>query len=541
MPQPIRSIGDLILTARALTSGAGHLTEPEIELLIAHYGIAHTSTVATFRRAILAGQDPLGDAFASLVSPKDRREHGQTYTPGQIVKAMIAWAADQTPAPVRIVDPGAGSGRYILAALRAFPEATGIASDIDPLAAIMLRANAEVLGFTDRLQVALGDYRSLALPEVTGPTLYVGNPPYVRHHQIDSKWKQWLTRTAAKHGVSASQLAGLHAHFILATAEHARPGDLGAFITSSEWLDVNYGKLIRELLLGELGGVSLHIIDPTSAPFADAQTTGAIAAFKVGSQPETIRIQQVKDTRQLGKLNAGTPVARARLAEANRWSVITRVDHALPDGFIELGELIRVHRGAVTGANKVWVTTDGAGLPEAVLQRSVTKARELFAAGDRLTGSEQLKMVIDLPVDLDALDADDKRRVQRFLRKAKDAGAADGFVATNRRAWWSVGLRRPAPILATYMARRPPAFVMNEAQARHINIAHGLYPRQPMADQVLDRLAHYLRTAVTIESGRTYAGGLTKFEPKEMERLAVPAPHLLEDEGYAAHPAAALV
>ena len=87
-----------------------------------------------------------------------------------------------------------------------------------------------------------------------------------------------------------------------------------------------------------------------------------------------------------------------------------------------------------------------------------------------------------------------------------------------------VGLRAPAPILATYMARRPPAFTRNLAGARHINIAHGLYPRLDLPDAAIDRLLASLRRSVSVDDGRTYAGGLTKFEPREMERLPVPDP-----------------
>ena len=43
----------------------------------------------------------------------------------------------------------------------------------------------------------------------------------------------------------------------------------------------------------------------------------------------------------------------------------------------------------------------------------------------------------------------------------------------------------------------------------------------------LDALAAHLRQTTSVDQGRTYAGGLTKFEPKEMERLWVPPPDRL--------------
>ena len=85
------------------------------------------------------------------------------------------------------------------------------------------------------------------------PTLFLGNPPYVRHHGITPRWKAWLSREARRLALPSSQLAGLHVHFFLATALHARAGDHGAFVTAAEWLDIGYGELVRRLLLGPLG------------------------------------------------------------------------------------------------------------------------------------------------------------------------------------------------------------------------------------------------------------------------------------------------
>ena len=40
-------------------------------------------------------------------------------------------------------------------------------------------------------------------------------------------------------------------------------------------------------------------------------------------------------------------------------------------------------------------------------------------------------------------------------------------------------------------------------------------------------LVRFMQSNISQRSGRTYAGGLTKFEPREMERLIVPGPAML--------------
>jgi len=526
----IRTIPSLVTLAAALgAEETGDLSAAERRLLDEQDQDAAPAAELVLRASSLIrrGEDPLGDAYCAIRSPGERRPLGQTYTPHPIIEAMLRWASDHGT-PTRVVDPGAGSGRYLLAAGRRFPEAELHGSDVDPLATLMLRANLAAAGLAGRARIHLGDYRALALPEAEGPTLFIGNPPYVRHHQIAPEWKAWLLQTARRHGLHASALAGLHVHFFLATAEYGRRGDFGAFITSSEWLDVNYGALVRRLLLDELGGQSLHVLAPEAQPFSDATTTGAITCFRIGDTVPAMKVRRVESVADLGRLAKGRSISRQRLAETNRWSVLTRVTPVLPEGHVELGELCRVHRGAVTGANAVWVRRDAhPDLPERVLFPSITRARELFGAGARLGSLDALRRVVDLPVDLDVFDAAERRQIDRFLREARARGVPEGYIASNRRAWWSVGLRAAAPILATYMARRPPAFVRNDAGARHINIAHGLYPREEMTDAVLDRLADHLRAAVTLAQGRTYAGGLVKFEPREMERIPVPGPDML--------------
>jgi adenine-specific DNA-methyltransferase len=441
---------------------------------------------------------------------------------------MLSWAISKNFNPRRVVDPGVGSARFLLAAAGFFPYASLVGIEVDPLAAMIGRANLAAMGLADRSEIILADYRCVDLPVIDGRTLFIGNPPYVRHHQLGATSKEWLTREAKKLGFSASQLAGLHVHFFLATALKARKDDFGSFITSAEWLDVNYGKLVRSLFLNVLGGQGITVIEPTSRTFTDAATTAAVTQFVVGSNPARIRIRRTTSADQPNALTSGPMFNRERLDTENRWSHLTAKARELREGYVELGELCRVHRGQVTGANRIWIAgLHSALLPESVLYATITRAKELFAAGEALADTSRLRDVIDIPADLSVFDKEQRAAIDHFIRNVKAMGADRSYVAKNRKVWWSVGLRSPAPILATYMARRAPAFVRNLANARHINIAHGLYPRDPMPQRMLDQLATFLSSAVSLKEGRTYAGGLTKFEPREMERILVPCPELL--------------
>lgn len=500
-------------------------------------GPAWAQDVAEIQALIQAGRDPLGDAFCRLRPAAQRRQSGQVFTPGPVVESMVGWAA-RLMAPARVVDPGTGSARFLVAAGRRWPHARLAGVETDPLAAMTGRAALAAAGMAGRASITVADYRSLRLPPAPGPTLFLGNPPYVRHHQIPPHWKDWLRSAAASQGLAASALAGLHVHFFLASALHAVPGDAGVLVTSAEWLDVNYGALVRSLLLGPLGGRAVHLLDPTIPVFSGAAATAAITCFLPGSAPGMVRLRRVPRLTDLGTLAGGRAVPVPVLRAAPRWTplVARQAGRAgrRPVGHVELGELCRVHRGQVTGANKIWVTAENpGGLPARFLFPAITRARELFAAQGTLASTSRLRYVIDLPAELAELAPAEAVPVARFLARAEAAGAAGSYIACHRRPWWRVRLRPPAPILATYMARRPPAFVRNLAGARHVNIAHGLYPVQPLSPLALDGLAAYLRGSVTAGQGRTYAGGLTKFEPGEMERLPVPGPDLLP--AYAPH------
>ncbi|MGH2444764.1 MAG: methyltransferase, partial [Candidatus Limnocylindria bacterium] len=300
-PVNARRSTELQLVALACALGAadvgGPLSRAEAECVQAARSVrVDPLDSQSASEALRHGEDPLGAAFYRLRAPSARRKAGAIYTPSDLVDPMVRWTLDQKPG--RVIDAGSGSGRFSTAIARLSSDIEIVAIDLDPLATIMTRAALAVLGH-DKSLVLQTDYTKARLSGATTRTAYLGNPPYLRHHDLPPKTKAWAQMAAKLIGRSISGLAGLHALFYLATAHHAADGDIGCFVTSAEWLDVNYGSIVRELLLHNLGGEALYIIEPESHPFGETATTAAIASFRIGTKPPRVRVRGVRNVAEL--------------------------------------------------------------------------------------------------------------------------------------------------------------------------------------------------------------------------------------------------
>ncbi len=365
-----------------------------------------------------------------------------------------------------------------------------------------------------------GDFRTVAIP-LRGKALFIGNPPYVRHHDVAPAWKDWYRQGMAARGIAASQLAGLHAHFLLRAVQAMRPGDALCFVTAAEWLDNGYGSALRALCTSDQTRVAgLWLADADDAVFDDALVSAAVLLLQAQPSGLPAVIGRLAD-RQLQAIRQVSPAA---LRGSGRWSECVRV--LMPDlgAGVPLGELFRITRGQVTGMNSAWVLPpDQALLPPGLVVPAVTRAREIIDGSlGEAAGVASLKRVANLPPDLGALRGQDKALALAFVQRALALGADRSYRVRHRTPWHFLDLRPAPAVLVSFMGRRPPVFRSNPHGLTYLSIAHGLYPRQPMAASLLDRIVAYLNAAVDIHSGRVYGGGLVKFEPSDVARLTLP-------------------
>ncbi len=464
---------------------------------------------------IRRGDDPLGDHFVDAVSAEDRREQGATLTPPWLIDLQLDRIASKH-APARVIDAGAGTGRYALAAARRWPRAQIIAIEKDPVLAEAIRINARVARL--RVQVICADYLTLELPRIDGVTAFVGNPPYVRHHDIPVAQKGWYSAQMRRLGLPDSQLAGLHIYFYLKSYLLAKPRDVGCFVTSAEWFESNYGESMRRLFC-IMGGDALIRVHPGEQIFHDALTTSVVAEWTIGTHAPLAFSDLVNHGIQ-HQFDADY----YQLVDLPKWPGYGMPLPGPADLGPKLGDYFKVSRGQVTGCNEVWIATKETEklIPHRYLFPCITDASDIIEANGVIDDPSRLRRVIDLPKDLSELSASERIKVDEFLEIVRIVGAADGWIATHRKPWWRVRLAPPPAIVMSYMSRRPPAFARNHCQARLINIAHGLWPLRPISVPAQNRIVAWLNVNVAMAMGRTYGGGLVKFEPGDAAQIPLP-------------------
>ncbi|MBI3973965.1 MAG: hypothetical protein HY332_22025 [Chloroflexi bacterium] len=223
---------------------------------------------------------------------------------------------------------------------------------------------------------------------------------------------------------------------------------------------------------------------------------------------------------------------RRTFLEAPRWTPLLRNGEAAAQrgDRVRLRQVARVHRGVVTGANDFFILTPEQAHEHGVAEwcrPAITRGEEVLESNGIVRAGPGRRLLLDLPRDIDRRA---HPRLDAYLRKGGIAEAGkvpitQRYIASRRRPWWYLGTLPAPPIVVSYMARQAPVFALNPDRLAVVNIAHGLYPTKPLTEDQLAALVEYLnRVRDSFRgSGRTYHGGLEKFEPGALEALLLPS------------------
>jgi adenine-specific DNA-methyltransferase len=477
------------------------------------------------------GLDIVGSAYERLFSGKERRDAGQFFTPFWAGEVMAGWAFQEKVALA--MDPGVGSGGLLIPAAR-HPRRKGaklLGLDLDPLAVSMLEANTRLRGM-EGVEARQGNFLLDSLNEQPGAILC--NPPYSRHHAIPAMEKlQIHDGFEQRLGVRFNGLAALHVLFLVRALEIAADGARIAFITPSDWLDVGYGKKVKEFLLSRAQIEAILLIEESHLFFEGVLTTAAITLIRktqpTGEPTKVLRLtsELPKPKVVLDALSGRTSdhkIELVKLAANVKWSRPL----AKRRSGKTLGSVARVRRGIATGSNSFFVISERErkqlGLQKRQLKRCITSPR-VFTGTD-LTAEVMDAFPDDVPRWLvDCADPQASKRdspLGRYLRRGIRQSIHKGYLAANRYPWHRLEQRGESPILFTYFNRDAPRFVRNLCGAVPLNTWLIIEPNEGVNADALHRALQTKSVRAQMdEERRVYGGGLWKLEPSELVELRV--------------------
>lgn len=474
----------------------------------------------------------------------ERNRMGQFSTPPALARDILEYAARLLPEgkPVRFLDPAVGTGAFYAALRQVFPdqvvrEATGF--EIDP----HYGEPADRLWRDTGLHLAISDFTT-ASPERRF-NLVVCNPPYVRHHHLESDEKARLHQaTDRASAMQLSGLAGLYCHFVGLAHAWMEEGGIAGWLIPSEFMDVNYGQAVKRYLSRQVTLLHIHRFDPSDVQFADALVSSAVVWFQKRPPPPGHAVTfsfggslaQPKTVRQV-PLDA--------LAAEPKWSrfpvAAVRARSIEPT----ISDFFRIKRGVATGDNSFFILPEeelrSRDLPRSAFRPILPSPR--YVKDDIIEADASGNPLLDRRLFLLDPGLPETEICQRFpnlwayLEEGKARGLHERYLCRHRALWYAQETRPPSPIVCTYLGRgdaksgRPFRFILNRSQATVANVYLAMYPTPLLARAVSQKpelirdvweALNRIAPSELLGEGRVYGGGLHKLEPKELANVPVP-------------------
>lgn len=475
------------------------------------------------------GRDVIGAAYERLLAGRDRRALGQFFTPLSVGRAMAAWLLASEPRV--LLDPACGSGALVAAAAHERSGSTGLVGiDVDPFAIAMATRNS-ALRRIDDLDLRCGNFLVDQIDE--RPDAVLCNPPFTRHQELSREDKASIHEGFRRRlGLEISQLASLHVLFLVRALEVSSDDARLVFITPAHWLDMSYGRAVKEFVLEHAHVEAIVQLTASRPIFDHALTTAAITLIrkrKVGEAAGRTRFAAATSMSRddiLRALSGETDATFVQLTSSEKWS---RVRPRRRRRMTTLEDIAHVRRGAATGCNEFFVLSDE---DRKVHKLNRCSLRPCAASPRWFEGDEISEHTLNALPDTAPrwLLYPSRARLggplERYLHHAAGLGVHERHLVELRvragRPWWQVEADFAAPILFTYLNRSRPRFVRNRAAAIPLNNWLAIRPRGDVDVEALFDALQRLGERTLRPDAREYGNGLWKLEPSELRKLPLP-------------------
>lgn len=471
------------------------------------------------------------------------RDKGQFWTPAWVAEAMVAYSAQGAKG---VYDPGVGRGAFARATeevARIEGRPIGFAgSEIDFEVMASVRQEDPSAGWVKKVRHEDFITRK-AVPPHYG---IVANPPYIRHHRMDSNRKAELKALVAREapGIHLDGRAGLHVYFLLHALAILPDQQRLSFIVPADLAEGVFAQSFWGWVAEHFDIEAVWRFDPAATPFEGIDTNPLVVCIRKAQPTDTYALCTVHQPNGVGLVDwveAGFPAREDAILTAQVVEIASGLKTGLsrdplPASAIDdlpLSAFARTVRGIATGANEFFFLTHEEivvrNLPLSAFVRAVGRTRDVpgdtvtLADLDRLDSSGRATYLLNLDGRIKPhLDP----ALQAYLAEGEQQGLSQRALIAQRNPWYRMERRQPPYWLFAYLGRRDSRFIRNQAGVVPLTGFLCVFPLrdEPKFLSALGKALADPRTlANLVRVGKTYGGGAIKVEPRALERLAIPA------------------
>jgi len=331
-------------------------------------------------------QDILGNIYDRLISPSERHENGQYYTPIPVVDLINALTIKEPDA--RVLDPACGSGTFLTRAFdlklklkkndnkeireKMLEEIFGvdIASYPAHLATVALSSKLMFSNPDIYPRIVRQDFLDVKFKEIVpmyrtrSKTLkgreqvvnfkpidaVVSNLPYIRQEAITNKEKEQekvrLMLTESKFGATApTNKSDFHSYFWYYLVPFLKEGSKVGFLTSDTWLNVDYGNDLK-MFINKYFKIVAIIDSSIERWFEDALVNTVITILERTDDKEAIKNNKIKFVRINKRIsdiipNMDSAISVAKVIESGKGNSDIRIMREVKQGSINLTDIIK--------------------------------------------------------------------------------------------------------------------------------------------------------------------------------------------------------
>lgn len=460
-----------------------------------------------------------------------RKKFAQFFTPQPIVDLLTDWLLGNTEIKT-VLEPAFGLGIFSRTLIRNNPRLEIKGFEIDPI--ILSVAKSHFENNNNNISLELKDFMFHDWNNKYDGIIC--NPPYFKFHDYDNK--KILQEVEEHLNIKLNGFTNLYTLFLLKSIFQLKKGGRAAFIIPSEFLNSDYGKLVKKYLLQSKVLRHLFIIDFKENVFNEVLTTASILLMANDNNHSKINISTIEfksDLELIRKLIDLYPINNGKfvfdadeLDPEIKWRKYYQRQNSINyKNLVPFSTYAKVVRGIATGDNDYFTfrksKAEKFSIPTENLLPCICKSKHITGSFFTKTDFQNLMNKDELVYLFNGINNKDEN-VLEYISKGENEKVNEKYLTSSRSPWYSLEKRPPAPIWVSVFNRNGVKFIRNEANISNLTTFHCIYPTDSslFSKISIDLLFAYLLTDVAKEifndNRREYGNGLKKFEPNDFNK-----------------------